>query len=109
MCWSGCSTCPRSARALTAAELYTADDADPVKLAAARRILAEGRRLVWTDDTAVPASGPLVNELTAGGRGLLIRPHPRRGLRPRDLARIEAFARARTARSARPGPELGTP
>lgn len=84
---------PAFGRALTAAELDAAEDTDPVKLAAARRVLAERRRLVWTDDTAVPASGPSAAELTAGGRGLLIRPHPRRGLRPRDLDRIEAFAR----------------
>ena len=84
---------PAYGRALTAAELDTAEETDPLKLAAARRVLAERRRLVWTDDTAVPAPGPLVAELTAARRGLLIRPHPRRGLRPRDLARIEAFAR----------------
>jgi hypothetical protein len=48
---------------------------------------------VWTDDTAVPRSGPLFDELAGDGAGLLIRPHPRRGLRPRDVNRIEAFAR----------------
>ncbi|WP_433066693.1 hypothetical protein [Dactylosporangium sp. CS-033363] len=66
---------------------------DGAKLAAARGVLASGRRLVWTDDVEVPRDGPVLGELTAGGKGLLIRPHPRRGLRPRDLARIEAFAR----------------
>jgi hypothetical protein len=82
---------PPFGRALT----LTGPDTDALKLAAARQVLAAGRRLVWTDDTAVPATGP-----TAGGRALLIRPHPRRGLRPRDLARIESFAR-RVVRSAR--------
>ncbi len=84
---------PAFGRALTAVELDTADETDALKLAAARRVLAEPRRLVWTDDTAVPARGPLAGELTAGGRALLIRPHPRRGLRPKDLDRIESFAR----------------
>ncbi|MET7420358.1 hypothetical protein [Dactylosporangium sp. NPDC005555] len=74
---------PAFGRALPAGVEVT----DALKFAAARRVLASGRRLVWTDDTAVPAT-----RLTAGGRALLIRPHPRRGLRPRDLTRIEAFA-----------------
>jgi hypothetical protein len=86
---------PPLGSSLTAADLSGVQDTDTVKLAAARRVLAERRRLVWTDDTAVPISGPLARELTAGGRGLLIRPHPRRGLRPSDLTRIESFARRR--------------
>ncbi|GAB3867873.1 hypothetical protein ACFPIJ_23490 [Dactylosporangium cerinum] len=92
---------PPLGRALTAAELAAVEGTDAVKLAAARRVLAERRRLVWTDDTAVPAAGPLADELTAGGRGLLIRPHPRRGLRPSDLARIESFAHRRAAATMR--------
>jgi hypothetical protein len=84
---------PAFGRALGAADLDGVDDTDAVKLAAARRVLADGHRLVWTDDTAVPRSGPLFDELTGDGTGLLIRPHPRRGLRPRDVNRIEAFAR----------------
>lgn len=97
---------PAFGRALTAAELDPAEETDPVKLAAARRVLAERRRLVWTDDTAVPAPGPLAAELTAGGHGLLIRPHPRRGLRPRDLDRIESFARRSRFSRARPSPAM---
>ncbi|MEV0134951.1 hypothetical protein AB0H83_41680 [Dactylosporangium sp. NPDC050688] len=84
---------PPFGRALTAADLDRVDDTDPLKLAAARGVLADRRRLVWTDDTAVPDPGPESAALTAGGRGLLIKPNPRRGLRPSDLARIEAFAR----------------
>lgn len=88
---------PALGRALGAADLQDAEGTDTAKLAAARRVLAAGRRLVWTDDTAVPGPGPLRQELTGDGRALLIAPHPRRGLRPRDLDRIEAFARARRA------------
>ncbi|MER7283651.1 hypothetical protein ABT369_55445 [Dactylosporangium sp. NPDC000244] len=92
---------PAFGRALGAGALDGVDDTDAVKLAAARRVVAGGRRLVWTDDTAVPRAGAVFDELTGGGAGLLIRPHPRRGLRPRDLDRIEAFARARRARRRR--------
>jgi hypothetical protein len=61
------------------------------KLAAARRVLADGRRLIWTDDTEVPTSGPLYDELAEGGRALLIAPSPRRGLLPEHLDAIDAF------------------
>jgi hypothetical protein len=67
------------------------------KLAAAREVLADGRRLIWTDDVEVPTehSDPeLYAELTADGRGLLIRPDDRGGLTPDELDRIEAFATA---------------
>jgi hypothetical protein len=72
-------------------------DASVAKLAAARAVLLGGRRLVWTDDDEVPEPGPLHDELTAGGRALLIRPDPRRGLTPEDLDAIEAFARTEPA------------
>ncbi|MGI5242905.1 hypothetical protein [Dactylosporangium sp. CA-139066] len=68
-------------------------DASVAKLAAARAVLLGGRRLVWTDDVVVPEPGPLYDELTAGGRALLIRPDPRRGLTPADVDEIERFAR----------------
>jgi hypothetical protein len=64
------------------------------KLEAAQRVLAEGRRLIWTDDDEVPAPDrepTLHAELTAGGRGLLIRPDSRSGLTPEHLDQIEAF------------------
>jgi hypothetical protein len=61
------------------------------KLAAARQVLAEKRRLIWTDDTEVPTDGPLYDELTRDGRALLIAPHWRRGLLPEHLDAIEAF------------------
>ncbi|GAB3152935.1 hypothetical protein GCM10027290_44810 [Micromonospora sonneratiae] len=63
----------------------------PLKLAAARKVLASGRRLVWTDDEAVPPDGPDRDELVQDGRALLIAPSPRRGLQPDDLVAIEAF------------------
>jgi hypothetical protein len=63
------------------------------KLAAARQVLAEGRRLIWTDDQEVPTCGPLYDELTADGRGLLIRPSSRRGLQPEDMSKIEMFCK----------------
>jgi hypothetical protein len=67
---------------------------DAAKLAAAQAVLeGEGRPLVWTDDDAVPLSGPTYDELPAGGRALLIRPRAHRGLQPADLDAIEAFAR----------------
>ncbi|MEU3452298.1 hypothetical protein ABZ671_01620 [Micromonospora sp. NPDC006766] len=69
--------------------------ASAVKLAAARQVLADGRRLIWTDDDEVPTGGPLHDELTAG-RALLIRPNSSRGLRPEHLDAIEAFARNHT-------------
>jgi hypothetical protein len=61
------------------------------KLAAARKVLADGRRLIWTDDDEVPLFGPLYDELAAGGRGLLIRPASNRGLQPEHMDLIEAF------------------
>ncbi|HEX8627100.1 MAG TPA: HAD domain-containing protein [Catenuloplanes sp.] len=61
------------------------------KLAAARDVLAAGRRLIWTDDAVVPTSGPVYDELTAAGRALLIAPSPRRGLQPEHLDAIEEF------------------
>lgn len=63
------------------------------KIAAARRVLADGGRLIWTDDDVVPLSGELHGELTADGRALLIRPKASVGLQPEHLDQIEAFAR----------------
>lgn len=67
------------------------------KLAAARQVLADGRRLIWTDDTETPTSGDVHDELTAGGRGLLIAPQPSRGLRPEHMDSIETFCAAQPA------------
>jgi hypothetical protein len=43
----------------------------------------------------VPPPGPVREELTAGGRALLIAPRANRGLQPDDLHRIEKFAEGR--------------
>jgi hypothetical protein len=83
---------PELQRALTADPMPRAEACWPLKLAAARAVLADGRRLIWTDDEALPKPGPERDELTVGGLALLIAPRPHRGLRPEDLDRIEAFA-----------------
>jgi hypothetical protein len=62
-----------------------------LKLAAAREVLASGRRLIWTDDMEVPDFGPLYDELTANGQGLLIRPPGREGLSPEHMEVIEQW------------------
>lgn len=67
--------------------------ASVAKLAAARQVLAGGRRLVWTDDTEVPLFGDVHDDLTAAGRALLIRPRGSTGLQPDHLDQIEAFAK----------------
>jgi hypothetical protein len=61
------------------------------KLAAARQVLADGRRLIWTDDSEVPTSGPVYDELMREGRTLLIAPSPRNGLQPAHLDAIDDF------------------
>ncbi|MGW0434126.1 hypothetical protein ACWDV4_16500 [Micromonospora sp. NPDC003197] len=63
----------------------------PLKLDAARRVLASGRRLIWTDDEAIPVDGPARDELTSDGRALLVAPSSRHGLQPDDLTAIEVF------------------
>jgi hypothetical protein len=68
---------------------YVAKEA---KLAAAEDVLAEGRKLIWTDDTEAPdESSDLHRALTADGQALLIRPDERTGLQPEHLDTIEAF------------------
>ena len=76
--------------------------ATPVKLAAARAVLDQGHRLIWTDDQAIPASGPVRDELARGGRALLIAPVPNRGLQPEHLDTIEAFIAADAASGSSP-------
>jgi hypothetical protein len=83
---------PELERALVADPMPRGAACWPLKLAAAKAVLADGRRLIWTDDDALPKPGAARDELTAGGLALLIAPRPRRGLRPDDLDRIEAFA-----------------
>lgn len=71
-----------------------------MKAEAAVAVLAEGRRLIWTDDDEVPTAPqfyPAIGLAERDGRALLIAPRPNRGLQPEDLDRIAEF------------PFLGTP
>jgi hypothetical protein len=83
---------PRLAAALTTEEATSPGlPRAAAKAAAAFRVLdAEGRRLIWTDDDAIP-HGEARLTLTAGGRSLLIEPDSARGLQPADLDEIEAW------------------
>lgn len=65
-------------------------EAHEEKADAALRVLEEGRRLIWTDDEAIPATGAVREELDAAG-SLLIVPSPGRGLQPEHLDAITAF------------------
>jgi hypothetical protein len=60
------------------------------KLGAAERALAEGRRLVWTDDD-IPVYLGERSAVSPDGRSLLIGPEPAFGLTAPHLAQIEAF------------------
>ncbi|MFG1863061.1 HAD domain-containing protein [Microbispora bryophytorum] len=80
---------PRLTRAWS--EQLSSTAAATAKLAAARQVLAHGRGLIWTDDVEVPTSGPVHDELTKGGRALLIAPLPSRGLQPEHMDAIEDF------------------
>ena len=53
-------------------------------------VVATGRRLIWTDDEAIPTDGPERHLLAAAG-ALLISPDPRRGLREEHLRWIRDF------------------
>jgi len=83
---------PALERALTADPMPRGANCWPLKLEAAQDVLADGRRLIWTDDEALPRPGPARDDLIAGGLALLIAPRPQHGLRPEDLDRIESFA-----------------
>ena len=86
---------PELARSLHADPMPRGAECWPLKLDAAWSVLAEGRRLIWTDDEALPPPGPERDELTTDNRALLIAPRPARGLQPEDLDHIERFATGR--------------
>jgi hypothetical protein len=86
---------PPLARALDTDPMPRGADCWPLKLAAARAVLAAGQRLIWTDDEALPPPGVEREELTADGQALLIAPRSNRGLQPEDLDHIERFAAGR--------------
>ncbi|AGZ43428.1 hypothetical protein [Actinoplanes friuliensis] len=86
---------PAFARTLDNDPMPRGPDCWPLKLAAAWSVLAEGRRLIWTDDEALPPPGSDRDELTVDGRALLIAPRSNRGLQPEDLDLIAKFAEGR--------------
>jgi hypothetical protein len=68
-----------------------------LKVEAALAVLAEGRRLIWTDDGEVKAGRrlfPALARAEAAGQALLIAPESELGLQPEHLDLIEAFAAA---------------
>ncbi|MFK3985249.1 hypothetical protein ACI2K4_33355 [Micromonospora sp. NPDC050397] len=89
---------PQLGRAFT--EPLTGDAAASAKLATARSVRADGRRLIWSDDLETPTDGPVYEELTGGGHALLIRPDSWVGLQPDDLDAIETFAVRHTSAEA---------
>jgi hypothetical protein len=61
------------------------------KLAAARRVIASGRRLIWTDDVEVTHHAEECAAWEREGSALTIAPNGSRGLRPAQLRRVQAF------------------
>jgi hypothetical protein len=78
-------------------DAFTKDDmrrlggSTAAKRHAALDVVQSGRRLIWTDDDAIPARGALLRTVLEEAGGLLIAPRSSRGLRPGDLARIEGY------------------
>ncbi len=67
-----------------------------LKAEAAVAALAEGRRIVWVDDSEVNAGRrfyPVISEAERERRALLIQPDSARGLQPEHLEQIRAFSR----------------
>lgn len=73
------------------AEHHVGDRVPSVKLAAAREVMAQGRRLIWVDDEAIPAASVL-RSLGMNGGKLIIRPNSRTGLSPGQIRQITAYA-----------------
>ncbi|GAA2537509.1 hypothetical protein GCM10010435_00660 [Winogradskya consettensis] len=72
-------------------EPVTGEEASLAKFTAAQDVITSGRRLVWVDDVEVHTYAGKCAPWTATGRALLVGPNPSRGLRTRDLRRIESF------------------
>lgn len=72
-------------------EPVTGVAASEAKLAAARRVIASGRRLIWTDDVEVDLHSEVCEPWAASGRALLITPNATRGLRAQHLRRIQNY------------------
>ena len=91
---------PRLERAISdAAAAAKGEVTREAKLAAALAVVRSGRRLVWTDDEAIPEDGPEREELEAAG-ALLIAPRARSGLQRGHLDQIEAFLSSDPAHAA---------
>jgi len=80
---------PALPRAFT--ERFTGEAASQAKVAAAREVIAAGRRLIWTDDVEIDVHAEECAPWVADGRALVIAPNPSRGLRPKHLDQIEEF------------------
>jgi hypothetical protein len=61
------------------------------KIAAARRVVAAGRPLVWTDDVEVGHHAGECAAWVRAGKALTIAPDESRGLRPGQVRRIRDF------------------
>lgn len=66
------------------------------KLDAAIFAARRGRRVIWTDDDAIPSDGEWRRFLDDAG-ALLIAPRPNRGLSPEHMDAIEAYAHRYTS------------
>ncbi|MFC4072577.1 hypothetical protein [Actinoplanes subglobosus] len=80
---------PALPRAFTAPVKGT--DACEAKIAAARRVVASGRLLVWTDDVEVGHHAGECAAWVEAGKALVIAPDESRGLRPGQVRRIQSF------------------
>ncbi len=70
--------------------VYSMSMDNETKLAAAENVVESGRKLIWTDDEAIPFQGPVYDKLMYHG-SLLIAPKPNKGLRPEHLDQIDNF------------------
>lgn len=62
----------------------------PYKRLAAEDVVDSGRKLIWTDDEAIPSAGAVHFKLVAHD-SLLIAPKPSKGLRSTDLDEIDRY------------------
>jgi hypothetical protein len=84
---------PRLATAFDGLDVVDAEAAVERKVEAALRVVeVERRPLIWTDDDAIPRTGPILDRLDdAGVPFLLVAPGSRHGLQPEDLTAIDDF------------------
>lgn len=89
-------------QACWSAHIPAGPQVDALKLKAARDVLADGARLIWVDDEAIPRAN-VRRSLAMTGDALYIVPDPRRGLSPGQVRQITEFALAPAARPAATG------